>query len=205
MEVLKEAIQGRSRWLRKAPLCLAHAQRPLLGAQRQLLLFAAGSAAKEQWFTALSSACAADGGAAAAVEALYETFCDRARANAAVPYPQVLLLLLRTFARSRRLQKPLIPCYEFQVVTKKVAGREACVGGGADARCGGGRAAAGQGRQGAGAEEVAGALAAQGRRLRQPQGRRGQQRAHAPPERPAAGGRAARGPELYREKIWRRA
>ena len=90
VEVLKEAIQGRSRWLRKSPLALAHTQRPLLGGQRRLLLFAAGSAAKEQWFTALSSGCTADGGAAAAVEALYETFCDRARASAAVPYPQVL-------------------------------------------------------------------------------------------------------------------
>ena len=89
VEVLKEAIQGRSRWLRKAPLRLSHPQRPLLDAHRELLLFAAGSAAKEQWHTALSSACDKDRGPGAAVAALYETFCERARTAAAVPYAQV--------------------------------------------------------------------------------------------------------------------
>ena len=84
-----EAIRGRSRWLRKAPLELTHSSRPLLDGQARLLLFAAGSAAKEQWHIALSVACAPDGGPGAAIEALYEAFCERARAVASVPYPQV--------------------------------------------------------------------------------------------------------------------
>ena len=86
-----EAIRGRSRWLRKAPLELSHGSRALLGegSQNRLLLFAAGSAAKEQWHVALSVACAPDGGPGAAIDALYEAFCERARAAAAVPYAQV--------------------------------------------------------------------------------------------------------------------
>ena len=61
--------------------------------QRTVLLFAAGSAAKEQWFVALSAAIAPDGGAAASVHALYNTFCDYVREHASVEFPQVWLVL----------------------------------------------------------------------------------------------------------------
>ena len=58
-----------------------------------MLLFAAGSAAKEQWFVALSAAITPDGGAGASVHALYNTFCDYVREHASVEYPQVWLVL----------------------------------------------------------------------------------------------------------------
>ena len=93
LAVLTEALQGKSRWLRKAPLELSHPDRPVFEGQRTVLLFAAGSAAKEQWFVALSAAIAPDGGAAASVHALYNTFCDYVREHALVEYPQVWLVL----------------------------------------------------------------------------------------------------------------
>ena len=89
VSVLTEALQGKSRWLRKAPLKLTHPKRPVFEGQQTLLLFAAGSAAKEQWYIALSSATAVDGGAGGSVHALYSTFCDYVREHALVAYPQV--------------------------------------------------------------------------------------------------------------------
>ena len=103
-----DGLAGKSRWLRKAPLELRHARRPLLDGRAAVLLFAGGSAAKEQWYSALARGAAEGldpeqgtdprlggsngGGAGAAVtsvEALYTAFCARARELAAVPYPQV--------------------------------------------------------------------------------------------------------------------
>ncbi|KAK9842462.1 hypothetical protein WJX81_001292 [Elliptochloris bilobata] len=96
--VVMDGLAGKSRWLRKAPLELRHERRPLLDGRTALLLFAGGSAAKEQWCSALargaaegldpkdSSGCA--GTAVASVEALYASFCVRARELAAVSYPQ---------------------------------------------------------------------------------------------------------------------
>jgi len=108
VEVVTDGLAGKSRWLRKAPLELAHAARPLLAGRRAVLLFAGGSAAKEQWHCALARGAAgagpdpdagpeakaagrtgAVGAAAASVEALYAAFCVHARDVAAVPYPQV--------------------------------------------------------------------------------------------------------------------
>lgn len=108
VEVVVDGLAGKSRWLRKAPLELRHARRPLLDGRAAVLLFAGGSAAKEQWFLALARGAAEgldpkqgtdpkqDGGggggagaAVASVEALYAAFCARARELAAVPYPQV--------------------------------------------------------------------------------------------------------------------
>ncbi len=108
VEVVTDGLAGKSRWLRKAPLELAHAARPLLAGRRAVLLFAGGSAAKEQWHCALARGAAgagpdpdagpegnaagrtgAVGAAAASVEALYDAFCVHARDVAAVPYPQV--------------------------------------------------------------------------------------------------------------------
>ena len=102
-----DGLAGKSRWLRKAPLELRHPHRPLLDGRPAVLLFAGGSAAKEQWYSALARGAAEglhskqgiepkqDGGgggagaAVASVEALYTAFCARARELAAVPYPQV--------------------------------------------------------------------------------------------------------------------
>lgn len=112
VEVVVDGLVGKSRWLRKAPLELRNGGRALLGGARAVLLFAGGSAAKEQWYNALARGAAAAGGqpgpnpnpddlhpkhgpgggvgaTVASVEALYAAFCARARDVAAVPYPQV--------------------------------------------------------------------------------------------------------------------
>ena len=91
VSVLTEALQGKSRWLRKAPLELTHPDRAVFEGQQTVLLFAAGSAAKEQWFVALSAAACADGGAGRSVHALYNSFCDYVREHALVAYPEVSL------------------------------------------------------------------------------------------------------------------
>ena len=89
LSVLTEALQGKSRWLRKAPLELSHPDRPVFEGQQTVLLFAAGSAAKEQWFVALSAAISAEESAGSSVHALYNTFCDYVREHALVEYPEV--------------------------------------------------------------------------------------------------------------------
>lgn len=89
LSVLTEALQGKSRWLRKAPLELAHPDRAVFEGQQTVLLFAAGSAAKEQWFLALTAATSADGGAGSSVHVLYNTFCNHVREHALVDYPEV--------------------------------------------------------------------------------------------------------------------
>lgn len=93
VHILTEGLRGKSRWLRKSPLEIKHPDRDVFEGQREVLLFAAGSAAKEQWFIALSSACKTDGGSGAAISALYSSFCDYTRASASVEYPQVQNLL----------------------------------------------------------------------------------------------------------------
>jgi len=126
VEVVTDGLAGKSRWLRKAPLELAHPARPLLAGRRAVLLFAGGGAAKEQWHCALARGAAgagadpdagpgaaaagpagAVGAAAASVEALYAAFCAHARDVAAVPYPQVGC-------------RPLLPW--FQAVSGEVLG-----------------------------------------------------------------------------------
>lgn len=59
LELVTDGLRGKTRWWRKAPLELSHAERPLLGNERSVMLFAAGSAAKEQWFTVLRRAAGA--------------------------------------------------------------------------------------------------------------------------------------------------
>lgn len=93
---MTSGLKGKSRWLRKAPLELINPEREIFEGHRQVLVFAAGSAAKEQWYTALSAACRAEGGTAAAVAALYGTFCDHMRATASVDYPQARALSWHT-------------------------------------------------------------------------------------------------------------
>ena len=70
---------------------LTHPDRPVFEGQQTVLLFAAGSAAKEQWFVALTAATTPDGGTSSSVHALYSTFCDYVREHALVAYPEVCL------------------------------------------------------------------------------------------------------------------
>ncbi|BDA46238.1 probable testis-expressed protein 2 [Coccomyxa sp. Obi] len=89
VKIITEGLRGKSRWLRKGPLEIKHPDRDIFEGQREVLLFAAGSAAKEQWFIALSGACKTDGGAGLAVSSLYSSFCEYTRASASVEYCQV--------------------------------------------------------------------------------------------------------------------
>ena len=121
VEVVVDGLAGKSRWLRKAPLELHHAHRPLLDGRAAVLLFAGGSAAKEQWYSALARGAAEGldlkqgtdpkpdgsggggaGAAVASVEALYAAFCARARELAAVPYPQVRPVSARCYLGCKR-------------------------------------------------------------------------------------------------------
>lgn len=90
VKIVTEGLRGKSRWLRKGPLEMKHPERDIFEGQRDVLLFAAGSAAKEQWFIALSGACKTDGGAGLAISSLYSSFCEYTRASVSVEYSQVL-------------------------------------------------------------------------------------------------------------------
>ena len=61
VQIVTEGLRGKTRWWRKTPLELSHPTRALLGNERSLMLFAAGSAAKEQWFTVLGRGSGIDG------------------------------------------------------------------------------------------------------------------------------------------------
>ncbi|KAK9815183.1 hypothetical protein WJX73_010239 [Symbiochloris irregularis] len=90
VQIVIEGLRGKTRWWRKAPLELSHPTRALLGNERSLMLFAAGSAAKEQWFTVLGRGAGIDGGVAAAAEELYGKFCSSVReGNPSDLYPQL--------------------------------------------------------------------------------------------------------------------
>ena len=64
-----------------------------------MILFAEGSAAKEQWFVALRRAVAGERKSepGALVEGLYARFCTALRADAAECYPQVLRICFYYF------------------------------------------------------------------------------------------------------------
>ena len=78
------------RWWRKTPLEISHPSRALMARQKTFLLFCDGSAAKEQWFTALSWACNS-GGPTRQVEDMYTAFCAALRENSKLRFPQVIL------------------------------------------------------------------------------------------------------------------
>ena len=90
VSVLTEALQGKSRWLRKAPLELTHLERPVFEGQQDSAALR-GRAARPRSSGTLPSArvTAVDGGAGGSVHALYSTFCDYVREHALVAYPQV--------------------------------------------------------------------------------------------------------------------
>ena len=88
VRLVTEGLRGKTRWWRKTPLEISHPTRALFARQRTFLLFCDGSAAKEQWFTALSWACN-DGGAPQAVEELYLAFSTALRHNKHLTFPQV--------------------------------------------------------------------------------------------------------------------
>lgn len=88
VRLVTEGLRGKTRWWRKTPLEISHPSRALLARQSTFFLFCDGSAAKEQWFTALTWACSG-GGASQAVQDLYATFCSTLRDNKRLSFPQV--------------------------------------------------------------------------------------------------------------------
>ena len=54
--MLHQGLKSKSRWWRKCPIQVSHADRELLHGETSFALFAAGSAAKEQWYSALMQA-----------------------------------------------------------------------------------------------------------------------------------------------------
>ena len=91
VRLVTEGLGGKTRWWRKTPLEISHPTRALFARQKTFLLFCDGSAAKEQWFTALSWACSG-GGPPKAVEELYSAFCAALRENKRLHFPQVCQL-----------------------------------------------------------------------------------------------------------------
>lgn len=88
VRLVTEGLRGKTRWWRKTPLEISHPNRALLARQKTFFLFCDGSAAKEQWLTALSWACSG-GGAPQAVQDLYATFCSTLRDNKRLSFPHV--------------------------------------------------------------------------------------------------------------------
>ncbi len=88
VRLVTEGLRGKTRWWRKTPLEISHPSRGLLARQKSFLLFCDGSAAKEQWLTALSWACSA-GGPPKAVQELYSAFCSALKENKRLHFPQV--------------------------------------------------------------------------------------------------------------------
>ena len=91
VRLVTEGLRGKTRWWRKTPLEISHPSRALLARQTTFFLFCDGSAAKEQWFTALSWACGG-GGPPKAVQDLYSSFCSVLRENKRFTFPQVFVM-----------------------------------------------------------------------------------------------------------------
>ena len=89
VEVLKQALKSKSRWWRKCPIQISSSGRALLSKEASFVLFAEGSAAKEQWYTALKHA--SSGRSKSAVEDAYAQFCVQVRESKGhiSDYPQV--------------------------------------------------------------------------------------------------------------------
>ena len=108
IEVLRQALKSKSRWWRKCPIQISSGSKSLLNSEGSFALFAEGSAAKEQWFTALKQA--SSGKCKPAVEDAYARFCQQVRESRdqGNDYPQVT-----------HFQKPLCICFNSVKVERK--------------------------------------------------------------------------------------
>ena len=88
VEIVTDGLKSKSKWWRKCPLQISHASKNVLHSERSVAIFAEGSAAKEQWYTALKEA----SGQASSIQRVkesYQQFSDSIRAEAPDLYPQV--------------------------------------------------------------------------------------------------------------------
>ena len=88
VEIVTDGLKSKSKWWRKCPLQISHASKNVLHSERSVAIFAEGSAAKEQWYTALKEA----SGQASSIQRVkesYQQFSDSIRAEALDLYPQV--------------------------------------------------------------------------------------------------------------------
>ena len=90
VRLVTEGLTGKSKWWRKTPLEVSHPSKALLARQNSFYLFCDGSAAKEQWYTALTWN-STRGGAPKTVQDMYEAFCATLRDNKRFSFPQVVL------------------------------------------------------------------------------------------------------------------
>lgn len=88
--MLRQALKSKSRWWRKCPIQVSSIGRPLLNTEASFALFAEGSAAKEQWYTALKHA--SSGKSKSGVEDAYAQFCKQVRESRgdSNDYPEVV-------------------------------------------------------------------------------------------------------------------
>lgn len=92
VRLVTEGLTGKTKWWRKTPLEISHPSRALLARQTSFYLFCDGSAAKEQWYTALTWAATEGGGAPKTVQDMYSAFCSTLRDNKRFSFPQVMPL-----------------------------------------------------------------------------------------------------------------
>ena len=107
MQVVTEGLRGKTRWWRKAPLELSHPTRALLGNECSLMLFAAGSAAKEQWFTVL-------GTGRIRMQSDFLIWVDRVLGRDGRGFPRSTQLRLHLIA-SLRIRCPVVPLFTYPV------------------------------------------------------------------------------------------
>ena len=90
VEIVRQGLKSKSQWWRKCPLQVSSSSKALLNSEHSIMLFAEGSAAKEQWYVALRQACGLT--AKQAVENAYARFCAQVRESRGPSndYPQVL-------------------------------------------------------------------------------------------------------------------
>ncbi|PSC67060.1 testis-expressed sequence 2 -like, partial [Micractinium conductrix] len=87
VELVVEGLNGRSEWIRRAPLLVAHPQWNLLEGEPAFYLWADDPASKQQWLHALGWWCQ-DSERLAAIDAMYAAYCQSMRDRSLLEYPE---------------------------------------------------------------------------------------------------------------------
>ncbi|PSC67117.1 testis-expressed sequence 2 -like [Micractinium conductrix] len=82
-----EGLNGRSEWIRRAPLLVAHPEWNLLEGEPAFYLWADDPASKQQWLHALGWWCQ-DSERLAAIDAMYAAYCQSMRDRSLLEYPE---------------------------------------------------------------------------------------------------------------------
>ncbi|KAL4449510.1 hypothetical protein ABPG77_007154 [Micractinium sp. CCAP 211/92] len=87
VELVTDGLQGRSNWIRRAPLLIRHPKWNLLEGEPAFFLWADDPAAKQQWLHALGWWCQ-DGERLAAIDAMYTAYCQAMRDRSCLEYAE---------------------------------------------------------------------------------------------------------------------